>query len=247
VIRQEEVVVSVSYRWVSFDCFGTLVDWQAWFTEVLGPLGGPAVGSVVRAYHAHEREVERELPQRSYKDVLATALVRASAEAGVRLSHNDARAVMTGAWGAMRLFDDVEAMLAELRSKGYRLAVLTNCDEDLFATTHRQFAQPFDLCLTSERVRGYKPERWHFRGFEMLTRVSRQRWVHVANSWYHDIAPARALGLRHVWLDRERTGEGAGASIRVHNGLEIAGIVERLVEDGSSLVFGNRSTVAASA
>jgi 2-haloacid dehalogenase len=207
---------------------------------------------VVRAYHAHEREVERELPQRSYKDVLATALVRASAEAGVRLSHNDARAVLTGAWGAMRLFDDVEAMLAELRSKGYRLAVLTNCDEDLFATTHRLFAKPFDLCLTSERVRGYKPERWHFRGFELLTRVSRQRWAHVANSWYHDIAPARALGLRHVWLDRERTGEdaaalNAGASIRVHNGLEIAGIVERLVDDGSSVVFRNRSTVAASA
>jgi 2-haloacid dehalogenase len=252
VIRQEEVVVSVSHRWVSFDCFGTLVDWQAWFTEVLGPLGGPAVGSVVRAYHAHEREVERELPQRSYKDVLATALVRASAEAGVRLSHNDARAVLTGAWGAMRLFDDVEAMLAELRSKGYRLAVLTNCDEDLFATTHRLFAKPFDLCLTSERVRGYKPERWHFRGFELLMSVSRQRWVHVANSWYHDIAPARALGLRHVWLDRERTGEdaaawNAGASIRVHNALEIAGIVERLVENGSSLVFGNPSTVVASA
>jgi len=242
--------VSVSHRWVSFDCFGTLVDWQAWFTEVLGPLGGPAV---VRAYHAQERVIEHESPQRSYKDVLATALVRATAESGVRLSHNDARAMLIDAWGAMRLFDDVEVMLAELRSKGHRLAVLTNCDEDLFATTHRLFAKPFDLCLTSERVRGYKPEPWHFRGFELLTGVSRQRWVHVANSWYHDIAPARALGLNHLWLDRERTGADAaasvdaGASVRVHVGLEIAGIVERLVEDGSSLVFGNRSTVAAGA
>ena len=77
----KEVVVSASDRWVSFDCFGTLVDWQAWFTEVLGPLGSPAVGAVVRAYHAQERLVERELPLRSYKDVLATALVRATAEA----------------------------------------------------------------------------------------------------------------------------------------------------------------------
>ena len=75
----KEVVVSASDRWVSFDCFGTLVDWQAWFTEVLGPLGSPAVGAVVRAYHAQERLVERELPLRSYKDVLATALVRATA------------------------------------------------------------------------------------------------------------------------------------------------------------------------
>ncbi len=236
-----------SNRWVSFDCFGTLVDWQAWFTEVLGPLGGPALRSVVRAYHAQERLVEREVPQRSYKNVLVTALIRASAEAGVRLSHQDARAMLVEAWGVMRLFDDVEAMLAELRSKGYRLAVLTNCDEDLFALTHRLFAKPFDLCLTSERIRGYKPERWHFRGFELLTGVSRRRWVHVANSWYHDIAPARALGLRHVWLDRERSGEDAGASIHVHNPLDIAGIVDQLVEDDSALLFDNRSPVVASA
>jgi 2-haloacid dehalogenase len=217
------------------------VDWQAWFTEVLGPLGSPAVGAVVRAYHAQERLVERELPLRSYKDVLATALVRATAEAGVRLSSQDARAMLIEAWGAMRLFDDVEAMLAELRSKGYRLAVLTNCDEDLFAITHRLFARPFDLWLTSERMRGYKPERWHFRGFEMLTRVSRRHWVHVANSWYHDIAPARALGLRHVWLDRERTGEHGGPSIHVHTPHEVAAIVERLVDDNSALTFGGRS------
>jgi 2-haloacid dehalogenase len=232
-------------RWVSFDCFGTLVDWQAWLTEVLGPLGGPGVESLVRAYHAQERLIERESPQRSYKDVLATALVRATAEAGIRVSHRDARAMLVEGWGAMQLFDDVEAMLGELRSKGYRLAVLTNCDEDLFAMTHRLFATPFDFWLTSERMRGYKPEPWHFRGFELLTRVSRPHWVHVANSWYHDIAPARALGLRHVWLDRERTGEHAGTSIHVYSPLDVAGVVERLVEDDSSLMFRGRSPLAA--
>jgi 2-haloacid dehalogenase len=239
-------VVLLSNRWVSFDCFGTLVDWQTWFTEVLGPLGGVAAADVIRAYHAHERVVERDYPHRSYKDVLAIALSRAMAERGAGLSPRDARTILIEAWAAMRLFDDVDGMLAELRSRGYRIAVLTNCDEDLFATTHRLFREPFDLVLTAERVRGYKPERWHFRGFEMLTQVVRGNWVHVANSCYHDIAPARALGVPHVWLDRDRTGEDPGASVRVQNATEVAGVIESLTGIGLPFVE-HRSPVGASA
>ncbi len=235
-----------SNRWVSFDCFGTLVDWQAWFTEVLGPLGSEAAADVIRAYHAQERVVERDYPHRSYKEVLAIALSRAMAERGASLPTQDARTILMEAWPSMRLFDDVAGTLAELRSRGYRLAVLTNCDEDLFAITHRLFEVPFDLVLTAERVRGYKPERWHFRGFEMLTRVARTQWVHVANSWYHDIAPARAFGVRHVWLDRDRTGEDPGASVRVHNAIDVARVVETLA--GIDMPFvDQRSPVGASA
>jgi 2-haloacid dehalogenase len=223
--------VSVRNRWVSFDCFGTLVDWQAWFAEVLRPLGAQTAAEVIRGYHAHERVVEREYPQRSYKDVLVTALERAAGECGVRLSPQDARSILMPAWTSMRPFDDVEAMLEELRSKGYRLAVLTNCDEDLFAITHRLFRVPFDLVLTAERVRGYKPARWHFRGFERLTGVVRSEWVHVANSWYHDIAPARALGIQHVWLDRDRTGEpGVPALAHVHSAPAVAQAASRLAD-----------------
>ena len=146
--------MSVSNQWVTFDCFGTLVDWQAWFDEVLNPIAGRAATDVIRAYHAHERIVEREYPHRSHKDVLVTALVQATAEQGVRLPVHQARSMLMRAWPSMRLFDDVEAMLAELRGKGYRLAVLTNCDDDLFWTTHRLFRTPFDMVLTAERVRG---------------------------------------------------------------------------------------------
>ena len=221
--------MSLSNRWVSFDCFGTLVDWQAWFTEVLGPLGGETAGAVIRAYHAHERVVERDYPHRSYKDVLATALSRAMGERGISLPPQDARTILMQAWPSMRLFDDVEVMLAELRANGYRLAVLTNCDEDLFWTTHRLFTVPFDFVLTAERVQGYKPERWHFSGFERLTGVSRSNWVHVANSWHHDIAPARTLGVRHVWLDRERTGEDGGSeTVRIQSAVEVSSVISRL-------------------
>ena len=131
----------------------------------------------------------------------------------------------------MPLFDDVEPILAELRSRGYGLAVLTNCDDDLFEITHRSFKAPFDLFLTSERVRAPKPAPWHFRGFERLTGASRTEWVHVACSWYHDIEPARRLGVSRVWLDRERTGEDpSSASAQVHAAGDVVSAVARLLE-----------------
>jgi 2-haloacid dehalogenase len=221
--------VSARTRWITFDCFGTLVDWQAGFAAALRPLVGPRAEEVLRNYHAHERIVERETLHRPYKEVLVTALVRAANECGIPLSFSAARQ-LPAAWASMRPFDDVEPMLAELRVKGWRLAVLTNCDEDLFAITHRMFKMPFDFSLTAERVRGYKPAPWHFRAFERLTRVDRLDWVHVANSWYHDIAPAEALGIQSVWFDRDRTGErGAQASAHVSAASDVAGAVDRIL------------------
>ena len=217
-------------RWVTFDCFGTLVDWQTGFASMLAPLAGDRTSEVVRAYHASERIVERDTPYRRYKDVLAAALARAAAARGVQLSAADARA-LERSWGSLPIFDDVESMLAELRRSGWRLAVLTNCDDDLFEITHRTFRRPFDLFVTAERVRGYKPAPWHFRAFQRLTRVNRCDWVHVACSWYHDIAPAHALGVQTVWLDRERTGEDESrASARVLSAAEVSGAVETLFE-----------------
>lgn len=215
-------------QWVTFDCFGTLVDWQTGLASFLAPYTGDKAGRVVRAYHARERILERGY--RPYAEVLAAGLTHAAAEHGVELGPLDAP-VLRRAWASMRLFDDVEPMLAELRSKGYGLAVLTNCDDDLFEITHRSFTAPFDLFLTAERVRSYKPAPWHFRGFERLTGAGRTGWVHVANGWYHDIEPARRLGIRRVWLDRERTGEDpSAASARVHGAGDVVAAVARLFE-----------------
>jgi 2-haloacid dehalogenase len=224
-----EVAVSRFTQWVTFDCFGTLVDWQTGLTSFLAPYAGDKAVSVVRAYHAHERILERA-PYTSYAQVFATGLTRAAADHGVELGPLDG-SVLRRAWASMRLFEDVEPMLAELRSKGYGLAVLTNCDDDLFEITHRSFKAPFDVFLTSWRVRGYKPAPWHFRGFDRLTCAGRTGWVHVANSWYHDIEPACRLGITRVWLDRERTGEDpSSASACVQTASEVASAVARLLE-----------------
>ena len=226
----EEVTVTARMRWITFDCFGTLVDWQAGFASAVRPIAGDRTDDVLRAYYAHEAIVERLKPHRSYKEVLVIALARAMRECGVSMSMERARP-LAEAWAAMPVFDDVEPMLAELRRNGWRLAVLTNCDDDLFEATHRTFRAPFDLFVTAERVRGYKPAPWHFSAFRQMTGVSRCNWVHVACSWYHDIAPAKSLGLNSVWLDRERTGEDATmASARVFSAADVASAVEAIVE-----------------
>lgn len=217
-------------RWITFDCFGTLVNWRAGFAEALRPMAGASTEDVVRAYYAHEPPVERRTPHRLYKDVLAAALARAAEECGVSLPSGSAH-VLAESWGAMPIFDDVEPMLADLRRDGWRLAVLTNCDDDLFALTHRRFRAPFDLVLTAERVRSYKPAPWHFRGFEQIARVDRRDWVHVANSFYYDIAPARALGIQYIWLDRDRTGEpDVSALAHVHTAADVPQAAARVIQ-----------------
>jgi 2-haloacid dehalogenase len=168
---------------------------------MLAPIAGERAADVVRAFDGCQLALERERPHRPHKQVLKAALLCAAGERGVPLTDADAGA-LTRSWAVLRPFADVEAMLAELRRKGYRLGVLTNVDDDLFEITHRGFASPFNLFVTAERVRGYKPGPWLFRAFERMTRVAPGEWVHVGSDWEHDIAPAVALGVPRVWLDR---------------------------------------------
>lgn len=120
---------------------------------------------------------------------------------------HDSRTQKVRPWPAVRPLDDVEPLLAELRGRGYRLGVLTNWDDATFEKVHRTFRTPFDLFVTAERVRGFKPELWHFRAFEMLTQVRKENWIHIASDWQHDIAPAESFGIRRVWLDRQGAAE----------------------------------------
>lgn len=230
-------------RWVTFDCFGTLVDWQSGFSALLSPLGGPRTRDLIRAYHDVEPAVEAETPHRSYKDVLATSVQRAGRQIGIEITPAQAGA-LSESWEMLPVFPDVEPMLAGLRAMGCRLAVLTNCDEDLFERTERAFRMPFDLVVTAERVRDYKPAATHFRFFSRTSGVPVADWVHVAASWYHDIAPGGDLGLNRVWLDREGVGENSnvgvpfldrgarGSLIRVRSGGEVCAAVAALHNRG---------------
>jgi 2-haloacid dehalogenase len=217
-------------RWVTFDCFGTMVDWLSGFSAILTPLFGDRTADVMRAYDRFERLLEAETPHRLYKDVLTAGLLRAAEEVGVPLSESQARR-LPQQWGTMPVFADVEPMLAGLRADGLRLAVLTNCDEDLFADTQRAFRDRFDLVVTAERVCDYKPSPAHFRYFSRVSGVKHGEWVHVANSWYHDITPARALNIPRVWLDRDDTGEDPrAASARVTSATDVLDALTAIFE-----------------
>jgi 2-haloacid dehalogenase len=218
----------MSTRWVTFDCFGTLVDWHTGFSAILRDVAGDRLAELISAYHRHERAVELERPHRLYQDVLAIAARRASDEIALPMTDQQANALPRH-WGSQPVFVDVEPALTGLRSAGYRLAVLTNCDDDLFAETQKSFRQPFDLVITAEQVKDYKPSPSHFRRFFRVSGVEMADWVHVACSWFHDIEPARELGIKRIWVDRDRMGEDpSGASARLPDATGLVEAVARM-------------------
>lgn len=193
-------------RWVTFDCFGTLIDWLSGFRAILAPIAGNRTEALIRAYNEAERSLEAEQPHHLYRSVLTTGLARAAHAIELDLAPTEAD-LLARRWGELPLFPDVLTGLAELRAAGWKIAVLTNCDNDLFAETlasHPNLAP--DLVVTAEQVSSYKPKFAHFERFEALSGINRKNWVHAANSWFHDIEPAKRYGISCVWVDRDRTG-----------------------------------------
>jgi 2-haloacid dehalogenase len=193
-------------KWVTFDCFGTLIDWQTGFRRVLVAVAGDQVDELVDAYHRAEADTQTEDRFRSYKVVLTTTLRRAADSIDLPLTDAQAEALVTQ-WGSHPIFPDTLPALREMHEDGWKVAVLTNCDSDLFAKTFPTFDGQVDMVITSAEVGGYKPHLGHFNEFERRTGIDRDRWVHAAVSWWHDMRPAKTLGIRGVWVDRENTGQ----------------------------------------
>src|SRR3984957_2052816 len=176
--------------------------------EGIAGLSGADAGRLLAAYHQAELEIEAGPGWRPYREVLTAGLARAAAREEITLPRGGAEAVGQ-AWPDMVVFDDAGPALAALREHGWRLAFLTNCDDDLFATTRTRLPAPFDLWVTAEEVHSYKPDLAHFRKFAEKAGTSKANWIHVANSWVHDMMPAARMGLRSVWVDRDLTGHPA--------------------------------------
>ncbi len=198
-------------KWLTFDCYGTVADWTTGMGGALAGLAGVSgadAGRLLAAYHRAELELEAGPGWRPYREVLTAGLARAAAREQVTLPQGGEEAFVR-AWPDMPVFGDAGAALSVLRERGWRLAFLTNCDEDLFATTWTRLPAPFDLWVTAEEVRSYKPDLAHFRTFAEKTGATAANWIHVANSWVHDMLPAARMGLRSVWVDRDLTGHPA--------------------------------------
>ena len=188
-------------KWATFDCFGTLVDWRhgiATGADLLFPGRG---AELLASYFRHEADVQREFPAMRYRQVLAESLRRATAAAGLAMIEDDA-AVLATCMPYWPVFPDTRAALAGLREAGWRLALLTNCDRDIVAQTQRRIGVPIDAIVTAEDAGSYKPAHGHFTRFAESFDVPADRWVHVAQSWFHDMVPARDLGIPRVWINR---------------------------------------------
>jgi len=199
---------------LTFDCYGTLIDWEAGIVAAMGRLlraHGVVLSDdeILETHARHEARIE-EGPFLRYRDVLVEVGRAVCDERGITAS-DDELAVFGGSVAEWPAFEDSAAALGRLASR-YRLGVITNCDDDLFAASNRRLGVTFDPIVTAQQVGSYKPAK---RGFEaMFERIGlpRERILHVAQSLFHDHVPAKELGLTTVWVDRRHDRAGSGAT-----------------------------------
>ena len=198
---------------LTFDCYGTLIDWERGILDGLhAAFGGtPAADdeALLEAFARHEAEIQAG-PYVPYREVLRRTALVIAGDLGVEVESSAAEA-FGGSVAAWPAFPDSSAALADLAAR-FRLGVITNCDDDLFATSERRLGVRFDEVVTAQQARRYKPNP---RGFELMFErlgLPTSRILHVAQSLFHDHVPAKRLGLATVWVNRRAGRSGAGAT-----------------------------------
>ena len=188
-------------RWATWDCYGTLIDWNEGIGTVLGELFGESERArLLDRYHQVEPEVQAER-YRTYREVLDLVTARLAAEEGRDLA-GDERTIMSESLGDWPAFPEVPGTLQELVDRGWNLVILSNCDRDLLAQSLPRLGAPFARVIVAEDVRSYKPAHGHWDAFFAQTGAPRDRYVHVAQSQFHDIVVVDELGLPSVWINR---------------------------------------------
>lgn len=200
---------------LTFDCYGTLIDWEAGIVAALGGLlgaHGVRISDVelLEAHARHEARIE-EGPFLDYREVLIEVARAVCEEQGVEATDGEL-AAFGGSVVQWPAFGDSVTALARLATR-YRLGVITNCDDDLFAASSRKLGVVFDPIVTAQQLGSYKPAVRNFEAMFERVGLPRERILHVAQSLYHDHVPAKALGLTTLWVDRRRGQSGSGATL----------------------------------
>jgi 2-haloacid dehalogenase len=182
-------------RWATFDCYGTLIDWDGGVrAELARVFGEGRVDELLVRYHELEPGLQRD-GRSSYRAVLTEAMRQLGAPPGQE--HGLAESLP--GW---RAFPEVRSALGELRRRGWKLAILSNTDDDFIAASQVHIGVPFEEVVVAQEIGSYKPAHRHWEEFFRRTNAPREGHVHVAASLFHDIQPANALGLRSVWINR---------------------------------------------
>jgi len=203
---------------LSFDCYGTLIDWEAGIAAVLTPwAAGHGVTltteQLLERYATAEAREEERTPGARYPSILGAAMASMGEALGVHVTDVERERLATSVpdWPA---FPDSAEALDEL-SRRYKLIILSNVDRTSFAGSNARLRVRFDAIVTAEDVGSYKPSP---RNFEALLDTARElgvengRLLHVAQSLFHDHVPARSMGLHTAWIDRRGARDGWGAT-----------------------------------
>jgi 2-haloalkanoic acid dehalogenase type II len=206
-------------RWATFDCYGTLIDWNGGIRAEIErlwpppekeeepedtedddepgaePEPDPGTEAKLREYHRIEPELERD-GKLTYREVMTEAMRRLGAPAGEEQGLADSLPSWKPFW-------EVPEALEEARRRGWRLAILSNSDPDLIAASIEQIGVPFDEVIVASEIGSYKPAFMHWLEFQARTRADRRRHVHVGASSYHDIVPASKLRIPNIWINRD--------------------------------------------
>jgi 2-haloalkanoic acid dehalogenase type II len=199
------------YDVVTFDCYGTLIDWEtgirAAFKQSLRDLGlgQSEEARVFDLYEEEERRIETLQPYRSYRTVLSEAASAAARRFGKNIPEK-LSGILAERLPTWDPFPDTNPALERLAGK-YKLGILSNVDNDLLEGTLEHFTVPFDLVVTAERVRSYKPGMKHFEEARRIIGADAS-WLYVAASLYHDVEPASRLGIKTIWVNRKNEPRG---------------------------------------
>ncbi len=203
------------FSWLTFDCYGTLIDWDSGILSTVRPILAAhgrnlSDGGILELFAALER-VEEAGEYRTYRQILEAVMMKMAARLAFRISSEEIRSLPESLrdWPP---FPDTVPALRQLKQR-FKLAVISNTDDELFERTAVHLEVPFDAVITAQQARSYKPSPNNFRlALERLA-VPRELVLHVAQSLYHDIAPANELGIASVWVTRGRhLGASGGVS-----------------------------------
>ena len=187
--------MSKTDRWATFDCYGTLIDWNGGIRrELVRIFGEDRADEQLERYH----EVEPTLQvggRRTYREVMAATMSELGAPAGAE----NGLGLALPSWEP---FPEVRPALEDARARGWKLAILSNTDRDFIEVSMEQIGVLFELAIVASEIGSYKPAHAHWERFVEQVDVPRDRHVHVAQSYFHDIVPATELGLHAVWINR---------------------------------------------
>ena len=199
---------------LTFDCYGTLIDWEtgilAGLRTALGEHAADASDDELLETYARAEAALEAGPYLPYREVLGRSLRTVAADLLIPVDR-EAEAAFGSSVRDWPAFEDSADALRRLHRR-FKLGVLTNCDDDLFAASNRRLGVAFDWVVTAEQARGYKPRPENFELLLERLALPRERVLHVAQSLFHDHVPAKALGFRTVWIDRRHDRPGSGAT-----------------------------------